>query len=106
MVAPGGGHTGLIPPLAFAGRISEPVQYRGYLIIAVAHGHPADDLQRLHRRRGFSRRMRSLHRELCMRTALPMNGELKGLVLQICPYDDFLHDGAEDYLLECWRALI
>src|SRR6267142_2208094 len=83
MVASGGGHTSLIPPLAFACRISEAVQHGGYLIIAMSHGHPADDLQRLHRRRGFSRRTRSLHRELGMRTALPMNRELKSLFLQI-----------------------
>jgi hypothetical protein len=35
-----------------------------------------------------------------------MNRELQSLFLQICANDDLLHHGAEDHLLECWRALI
>src|SRR5258708_12421175 len=41
-----------------------------------------------------------------MRTALPMNRELQSPFLQICAYDNLLHDGAEDHLLEYCRALI
>jgi hypothetical protein len=37
---------------------------------------------------GFPRRTRSLHRELGMRTALPMNRELQSPFLQICAYDN------------------
>src|SRR5215471_12790438 len=106
MVASGGGHTSLIPPLAFACRISESVQHRGYLIIAMSHGHSTDDLQRLYWRFVSNRRTRPLHRELRMRTTLPMYRELQSLFLQICAYDDLLYHGAEDHLLECWRTML
>src|SRR3974390_598696 len=106
MVASGGGHTSLIPPLAFACRILESVQHGGYLIIAMSHGHSTDDLQRLYWRCVFSRRARPLHRQLCMRTALPMNRELQNLFLQICAYANLLHHSAEDHLLEFGRAVL
>src|SRR5258707_5681039 len=41
-----------------------------------------------------------------MRTALPVNRELKGRFLRICPHDDFFYDGTEDHFLECrWTVL-
>src|SRR5437879_1957920 len=106
VIASGGGHTSLIPSLAFACRMSESVQHGGYLIIAMAHGHSTNDLERLYRRCAFSRRTRPLHRQLCMRTTLPMNRELQGLFLQIRAHDDLFHYGAEDHFLECGRAVL
>src|SRR5947209_15197826 len=53
MVAPGRRHANLIPSHPFAGRIAASVQHRGNLVVAVANSHTTNDLQRLHRRRGF-----------------------------------------------------
>src|SRR5271168_865852 len=106
MVAPGGSYTGLIPPLSFARGIAESVQHGGNLVVAVANGHATNDLKRLHRRRGFGCGTRPLHRELGMRTSLPVNYQLKGLFILISTHNDFFDSGAEDHLLECCRTVV
>src|SRR5215469_13757451 len=79
MVAPGCRHASLIPSLPFARRIAAPVQHRGNLVITVANSHATNDLQRLQRRASFGCGTRAPHRELGMRTSLPVNYQLKGL---------------------------
>src|SRR5215469_4989641 len=106
MVAPGGGHTSLIPSLPFPRGVAEPVQHRGNLVIAMANSHALNDLQRLHRRRGFGCRTRPIHHELRMRTSLPVNYQLKGLFILISAHDDLFDGGAEDHFLECGRTVI
>src|SRR6516225_8167111 len=76
MVAPGRRHANLIPSHPFAGRIAASVQHRGNLVITVANSHATNDLQRLYRRASFRCRTRAPHRELRMRTALPVNYQL------------------------------
>src|ERR1017187_1385957 len=55
MVTPRSSNAGLIPSLVLASRISEPIQHRGDLVIAVSNRHPADDIQCVNRRRAISR---------------------------------------------------
>src|SRR5262249_7304275 len=106
MVAPACCHTSLIPPLPFARGIAESVQHGGNLVVAVANSHATNDLQRLQRRRGFGCRTRPLHRELRMRTSLPVNYQFKDLFIPISAHDDLFDGGAEDHLLECGRTVI
>src|SRR5215472_12714083 len=106
MVAPSSSHTSLIPSLPFTCGIAESVEHRGNLVVAVPNGHATNDLQRLHRRRGFRCGTRSLHRELRMRISLPVNYQLKGLFILISAHEDLFDGGAEDHLLECGRTVI
>src|SRR5271165_1549440 len=110
MVAPGCRHASLVPPLPFARRIPASVQHRGNLVVTVASSHTANDIQRLHRRGGFLRRTRPLHRNLRMHTSLPVNHKLKGLVILVIilgsAHDDLFDGGAEDHLLECRRTVV
>src|SRR5579872_4432269 len=106
MVAPGSGHTGLIPSLSLASGIAEPVQHRGNLVVAVADGHPTNDLQRLRRRSSFGRGSWPFHRELSMHSSLPVNYKLEGPVILITAHNDLFDGGAEDHLLECRRAVV
>ena len=77
MVTPGCRYTGLIPPLPFARGIAASVQHRGDLVVAVSNSHATNDLQRLHGRGRFRCGTWSFHRELRMRTSLPVNQQLK-----------------------------
>src|SRR6516225_1257485 len=106
MVAPGGRHASLIPALPFAGRIAASVQHRGNLVVTVSNSHSGDDLQRLHRWAIFRCGTRALHRELRMRTSLPVNYQLKGLFVLVSAHDDVFDGGAEDHLLECRRTVV
>src|SRR5271165_2108742 len=110
MVAPGCRHASLVPPLPFARRIPASVQHRGNLVVTVASSHTVNDIQRLHRRGGFLRRTRPLHRNLRMHTSLPVNHKLKGLVILVIilgsAHDDLFDGGAEDHLLECRRTVV
>src|SRR5215472_1029604 len=80
--------------------VAEPVQHRGNLVIAVANGHALNDFQRLHRGRGFGCRTRPIHRELRMRTSLPVNYQLKGLFILVSTHYDLFDGGSEDHLFE------
>src|SRR5271165_96599 len=110
MVAPGCRHSSLVPSLPFAGRIPASVQYRGNLVVTVASSHTANDIQRLHRCGGFRCGTRPLHRNLRMHTSLPVNHQLKGLVILVIvlgsAHDDLVDGGAEDHLLECRRTVV
>jgi hypothetical protein len=44
MIAPGRGHTFLIPPFPLSRGMSEPVQHGGNLVITMTNRHPADDV--------------------------------------------------------------
>ncbi len=57
-------HAVLIPAVSFAGDITQAVQHRRNLVVAVADRHPANHLQRLHRSRGLGRRARTIHLQL------------------------------------------
>src|SRR5215831_15072093 len=105
MVAPSSSHTSLIPSLPFACGIAESVQHRGNLVVAVPNGHATNNLQRLHRRCGFGCGTWPLHRELGVRTTFPVNEQLKRPFILVSTHNDFLDGGAEDRLLECWRAV-
>src|SRR6516164_330069 len=105
MVAPGCRHASLIPSLPSARRIAASVQNRGNLIITVANSHATNDLQRLHRRARFGRGTRAPHRELGMRTSLPVNYQLKGFFVLVRAHDDVFDGCAEDHLLE-WRRTV
>src|SRR5215813_7654214 len=100
MVAPGCRHASLIPSLPFARRIAASVQHRGNLVITVANSHATNDLQRLHRGASFGCGTRAPHRELRMRTSLPVNYQLKGLFVLVSAHDDVFDGCAEDHLLE------
>src|SRR6516162_6820205 len=88
MVAPGRRHPSLIPSHPFACRIAAAVQHRGNLVVAVANSHATNDLQRLRRRASFACGTRAPHRELRMRTSLPVNYQLKGLFVVVSAHDD------------------
>src|SRR5215813_1437756 len=100
MVTPGGVHTGLIPAFPFAGGIAQAVQYGGNLVIAMANGHPTDNLKCLHRRHGFSCGTGPLYHQLRVRTALPVDYQFKSLSLCICPHNDLFDNRAEDHFLD------
>src|SRR4029077_17769300 len=106
MVTPGCRYTGLIPPLPFAGGIATSVQHRGNLVVAVSNSHATNDLQRLHGRGRFRCGTRSLHRELRMRTSLPVNHQLKGFLILISAHSDLFDGCAEDHLLKCRGTVV
>ena len=106
MVTPGCRHTDLIPPLPFARGIAASVQHRGNLVVAVSNSHTTNDLQRLHGRGRFRCGTRSLHRELRMRTSLPVNHQLKGFFILVSAHNDLFDGGAEDHLLECRGTVV
>src|SRR5215475_7703021 len=91
VVAPGRRHASLIPSLSFAGRIAAAIQYRGNLVVTVANSHATNDLQRLHRRASFRCGTLAPHRELRMRTSLPVNYQLKVLFVLVSAHDDVFH---------------
>src|SRR5215469_6079709 len=105
MVAPGCRHASLIPPLAFPGGIAESVQHRGNLVVAVANGHTTNDLQRLRGRGHLRCGTWSLHRELRVRTTLPVNHQLKDFFILVSAHNDLFDGCAEDHFLK-YRATV
>src|SRR5262252_3149145 len=63
-------------------------------------------VQRLHRRASFRCGTWAPHRELRMRTSLPVNYQLKGLFVLVSAHDDVFDGCAEDHLLECRRTVV
>ncbi len=106
MVSPGCRYTGLIPPLPFARGIAASVQHRGNLVVAVSNSHATNDLQRLHGRGRFSCGTWSFHRELRMRTSLPVNQQLKVFFILVSAHNDLFDGGAEDHLLKCRGTVV
>src|SRR5215471_17101688 len=106
MVTPGCRHANLIPPLAFARGIAESVQHRGNLVVAVANSHTTNDLQRLRGCGRFSCGTRSLHRELRVRTSLPVNHQLEGFFIRVSAHNDLFDGRAEDHLLKCRGTVV
>src|SRR4029077_2821971 len=106
MVTPGCRYTGLIPPLPFARGIAASVQHRGDLVVAISNRHATNDLQRLRGRGHFHSGTRSLHRELRMRTSLPVNHQLKGFFILVGAHNDLFDGGAEDHLLKYRRTVV
>src|SRR5467141_1608027 len=106
MVAPGRRHANLIPSHPFAGTIAASVQHRGNLVVAVSNSHATNDLQRLHGRGRFRCGTWSFHRELRMRTSLPVNQQLKVFFILVSAHNDLFDGGAEDHLLKCRGTLV
>src|SRR5690348_11862406 len=106
MIPARGGYTNLIPAFPFTGCVAQAVQHRRNLVVAVTYSHPADDLQSFHRSPRLSRRAGTVHLQLCMYSALPMNREKQNLPTVICSHNDLLNGCAKDHLPECRRAAI
>jgi hypothetical protein len=99
MITPGCRYTGLIPPLPFARGMAASVQHGGNLVVVVSNSHTTNDLQRLRGRGRFPYGTWSFHRELRMRTSLPVNHQLKIFSILVSAHNDLLDGGAEDHLL-------
>src|SRR5580704_4717949 len=100
MVSSRGGHTDLIPTLSLAGGITETIQDRSDLVIAVAHSHSANDIQSFHRGGTFGGRAWPLHFELSVHSAFPVDREMKSSCGLIGAYDDLFKYRSEDHLLQ------
>src|SRR4029453_11374340 len=94
----------LIPAFSFSGSISKSVQHRSNLVVAVANGHPANDLQGLHWGCSIGPRTRPFHFELRVHTSLPVKGELQSFLFVIGAHHNLLHSRAKEHLLQRRRA--
>ena len=86
--------------------MSEAIQDRSDLIIPVARGHPADNVQCFHGGGTVSGRAWTRHFNLGVHSALPVDGEVKRYLRFIGADDDLFKYGSEDHLLKFSRTAI